>query len=130
MVNTGTVAKNIFRVVEHILLGDIHNIVHGYFLLQVIGNVNQILPNPFTVSYVTQLDVGNIIKIQIFHDRMRLDMIAKSIKGSIKNTYISKLRLHHREYEWTYDGGLIRNDGTTMLYLILKIINLATSIVI
>ena len=45
MVNTGTVAKNIFRVVEHILLGDIQNIVHGYFLLQVIGNVNKTLPN-------------------------------------------------------------------------------------
>ena len=50
MVNTGTVTNSIFRVVEHIILEDIQNIVHGYFLLQVIGNVNKILPNPLVVS--------------------------------------------------------------------------------
>ena len=49
MVNTGTDAKNIFRVVEQIILEYIQNIAHGYFLLQVIGNTNQILPNPLTL---------------------------------------------------------------------------------
>ena len=61
---------------------------------------------------------------------MRLDIIAKEVKGSIKNTYLSKLRIHCREYEWTYYGGIIRNDGTTMLYLIFKIINPATGIIV
>ena len=55
-------------------------------------------------------------------------MIAKAIKVSIKNKYLKKLRLHLREYERTYYGGLIRNDVTTMLYLIFKIINPATRI--
>ena len=49
MVNTGTGANNIFRVVEQIILGYIKNIAHGYFLLKLIGNENKILPNPFTV---------------------------------------------------------------------------------
>ena len=61
MVNTGTGAYNIFRVVEHIIIENIQNIVHEYFLLQVVGNVNTTLPNPFAVSYVTKLAVGNII---------------------------------------------------------------------
>ena len=56
-------------------------------------------------------------------------MIFKAIKGSIKNTYIRKLRLHCTKYEWRYDGGIIRNDGTTMIYLIFKRINPATRIV-
>ena len=63
MVNTGTGGKNIFRVVEHIILEDIKNIAHGYFSLQVIGNVNQILPDPLTVSALTQFSVGNDIEI-------------------------------------------------------------------
>ena len=49
MVNTGTGAKNIFRVVEQIIIEYIQNIARGYFLLQVIGNLNQILTNPLTV---------------------------------------------------------------------------------
>ena len=57
-------------------------------------------------------------------------MIAKAIKGSIKNTYIRKLKLHCRKYEQTYDGGLIRNDATNILYLRFKIINPATRIVV
>ena len=61
MVNTGTVVKKIFRVVEHILLEYIQNIVHGYLLLQVIGNVNQIHPDPLKVSTLTQSAIGNEI---------------------------------------------------------------------
>ena len=55
-------------------------------------------------------------------------MIAKAIKISIKNTYIRKLRLHHRKYGCTYGGKLISNDVTTMLYLIFKRINLDAGI--
>ena len=61
MVNTGTCAKNIFRAAEHIILEDIQNIVNWYFLMQVIGNVNKILPNPLTVSALTKLAFGNEI---------------------------------------------------------------------
>ena len=61
MVNNGTGANNIFRVVEHILLEDIQNIVYGYLLLQVIGNVNKIPPNHFTVPALIQLTVVNEI---------------------------------------------------------------------
>ena len=59
MVNTGTGANKIFRVVKYMILEDIQNILYGYFLVQVIGNVNKILPNPLTVSALTQLAVGN-----------------------------------------------------------------------
>ena len=55
-------------------------------------------------------------------------MIAKAIKVSIKNTYIKKLRLHRKKYGCTYDEKLIRNDGTTLFYLIFKRINLDTGI--
>ena len=61
MVNIGTGANILFRVIEHILLEDIQNTAHGYFLLQGIGNVNQILPNPLTVKALAQLDVGDEI---------------------------------------------------------------------
>ena len=61
MVNTGTGKDSIFRVVEQNILEDIQNIVHVYFLLQVIGNVNKILPNPLKVSALSQLAVGNEI---------------------------------------------------------------------
>ena len=50
-------------------------------------------------------------------------MIAKEIEGSITKTYQKKLRLHHREHSWIDNGGLIRNDVPTMLYLILKSTN-------
>ena len=49
MVDNGAVTNNIFREVEHIILEDIQNIAHGYFLLQLIGNVNQIIPNLLTL---------------------------------------------------------------------------------
>ena len=55
-------------------------------------------------------------------------MIDKIVEVSITNTYLRRLRLHSREYEWTYYGGLISNDGTNILYLIFKSINPATSI--
>ena len=61
MVNTGTGANNIFRVVEHIILEDIRNIVHGYFLLQVIGNVNQFIPNLSKLLALTKLADGNVL---------------------------------------------------------------------
>ena len=46
MVNTGTGSNNILRVVKHIMLEYIQNQAHGYFGLQGIGNVNQVLPKP------------------------------------------------------------------------------------
>ena len=55
-------------------------------------------------------------------------MIAKAVKGWIKKTYNRKLILHRRKYEWAYDGGIIRNDETTMLYFTFKRINLDTRI--
>ena len=61
MVDNGAGTNNIFREVEHIILEDIQNIAHGYFLLQVIGNVNQMIPNPLTVTSLTQLVFGNEI---------------------------------------------------------------------
>ena len=53
MVNPGIGTNNIFRVVEHILIEDIQNIVHGYLLLQVIEYINQIIPNPIKISALT-----------------------------------------------------------------------------
>ena len=57
-------------------------------------------------------------------------MIAKAIKGSIKNTYLRKLRLHCREYEWKLCWGDHIYDRITMIYLIFKIIKPDTSIVV
>ena len=81
MVNTGTGAKNIFTVIEHILLEYIQNNAHGYFGLKVIGNINLVLPNTLKISGLTQLAGGNAIEIQNFHDRVRSEMIAKAIEG-------------------------------------------------
>ena len=55
-------------------------------------------------------------------------MIAKAIGGSITNTSLKKLSLHWREHEWSDTGGLIRNYGPTMIYILFKRTNLATSI--
>ena len=50
-------------------------------------------------------------------------MITKAIEGSITKTYIRKLRISCREYECKDYGGIIGNDGPTILYLIFKRIN-------
>ena len=55
-------------------------------------------------------------------------MIAKAIEVSIPNTYITKIRLHRGAYEWKYSGVIIRNDGLTMLYRLVKIIKPDTRI--
>ena len=55
-------------------------------------------------------------------------MIAKASEELITKTYIKKLRLHHGEYEWTDDGGIVRNYGNTALCLLFKIISIDTSI--
>ena len=55
MVNTGAVLKNIFRVVEHILLEEIKNQSHGYFGLLGIVNAVDPLPIPLIVSALTHL---------------------------------------------------------------------------
>ena len=67
-------------------------------------------------------------EVQNFYDRVHSDMIAKVIEGSITKISFKKLRLHRREYEWADTGGIIRNYGPTMIYLLLKIINPAKSI--
>ena len=50
MVNTGSGSNKIFGVVDQIILEDIKNQARGYFWLQEIVNVNQVLTNPLTVS--------------------------------------------------------------------------------
>ena len=42
-------------------------------------------------------------------------MIAKAIEGSITNTYIKKLKFHIGSYECADAGGIIGNDGPTMI---------------
>ena len=59
---------------------------------------------------------------------MHSDIIAKEIECSIKKTPIKKPRLNHGVYECTYNGGIISNYWTTIIYLILKSINQATRI--
>ena len=55
-------------------------------------------------------------------------MIAKAIEGSITKTYLKKLRLHIREYEWIDSVSIISNYGSAMIYLIFKIIKPGTRI--
>ena len=47
-------------------------------------------------------------------------MIAKAIEVSITKTSLKKLRIRQREYKWSDTRGIIRNDGPTMIYLLLK----------
>ena len=130
MVQSGAVPKNIFRRVEQIKIADIHYQAHGYFGLSGIGNVvNNVLSNPLVVSDLLSL-ANNPQEVQHFFDRVRSYMIAKAIYVSIKNISLNKLRLHQREYEWADTGGLIRNDGPTMIYLIFKSINPAKMIAV
>ena len=60
MVNTVTVPKNIFRLVEQIILEEVKSQAHGYFGLIVIGNAVDNLPIPFTVSSLTQLSDNSV----------------------------------------------------------------------
>ena len=55
-------------------------------------------------------------------------MIDKEIEVSVTKTTLKKIRFSQGEYEWTESGGIIRNDGPTMLYLLFKTINPDTSI--
>ena len=47
-------------------------------------------------------------------------MISKEIEVSIVNKSLKKLSVYQGENKWADSGGIIRNDGTTMLYLIFK----------
>ena len=55
-------------------------------------------------------------------------MIAKEFEGSIKKIPLKKIRLHRWEYEWADTGGIINNDGPTMIWLLLEGINPDTRI--
>ena len=43
---------------------------------------------------------------------------------------LNKIWLHQGEYEWVGTGGLIRNDGFTIIHLLFKSINPSTRIVV
>ena len=55
-------------------------------------------------------------------------MIAKAIDSSITKTSLKKIRLRQGGYQLAETGGLIINYGPTILYLLLKIINIDTRI--
>ena len=78
-----------------------------------IGNYVAPLPIPLIVSDLTHLSENygtSSVEIKIIFDRMRLDMIAKSIEGQITKTYLNKLRLCCGVYECTDGGVIISND--------------------
>ena len=52
------------------------------------------------------------------------DMISKTIYVSIIKTLSRQIRLFLREYEWVDSGSFIGNDGSNMLYIVFKFINL------
>ena len=123
MVETGAGPNKIFRQVEKIQDRDIHHQSHVYYGIIGIGNVGNIaLPDPLLVLSLQKLN-GSTQQVQKFYDRVRSDMIAKEIQGSIKNTYLEKLSLHRGVYEWVDTGGIIKNDVTRMLNLIFKSMN-------
>ena len=128
MVDTGIGAKNVFRRLQQIHLVDTNHQANGYFGLLGFGNVgNQVLPNSLVVSTLQKLD-KNLQKVQDFYDSVISDMIAKAMEDSITTTSIKKLQFHRGEYVWSDEGCLLSNDGTTMIYLLLKSINPATRI--
>ena len=71
MVDIGVGVKNIFKVVEKIRISYMHVQKFGYFVLKGIGNVDQVLPNPFTISALTHLVGGNAIETQKLYHRVR-----------------------------------------------------------
>ena len=120
MVENGTVAKNIFSQVYQIKIVDMHHQAHGYFVLISIGIIgNSILPKPLVVSYLQNL-ASSANQVHNFYDKARSDMTAKEIEGSIKSKSLKKLRIHQGEYECNHNGGIIRNDGPTMICILLK----------
>ena len=56
MVDTGAGADNIFRQVEQIQIADMHTQAFRYFVLQIIENLNQAVPDPLIVKYLQNLD--------------------------------------------------------------------------
>ena len=79
MVDTSTDAKTIFRQVDQIQISEMHHQSHGCFLLQGIVNVvNQFFPTPLMVSDLLNL-CKNAQEVKKIHDRVRSDMIAKTI---------------------------------------------------
>ena len=94
LVDTGSGKNKIFWRVYHIQIAYMHHETHGYFRLIGIGNLgNQILPNPFGVLALQNLD-NYPQEVQNFYDRVRSDTTANEIEGSITKTDINKLRLH------------------------------------
>ena len=105
-----------------------HHQAHGYFGLLGIVNVgSNVLTNPLIVSDLHNLS-GSAPQVQNLYDRVRSYMITKAINGSIINTYIKKIKVHWGEYELSDNGGIIRNNGPTMIYLLFKSINRDTRI--
>ena len=95
MVQTGEGNNNIFRQVEKINIADMHIKVFGYFVLQVIINVKQVLTNRLVVSDLQNLS-NTLQEVQNFYGRVHSYMIANEIESSITNTSLNKLRLHIR----------------------------------
>ena len=58
----------------------------------VVINVVNILPNILVISALLNLFTSSQ-EVHKFYDKVRSDMIAKVIEGSIKNIYLKKLRL-------------------------------------
>ena len=101
---------------------------HGYFGSLGIGNaVNLVLLNILVVSALQNL-ANNAQELHNAYDRVRSDMIAKKMDGLVKYTFLKKLSIYLGECEWADSGGIIRNNGTNMLHLLLKSTNPATPI--
>ena len=69
------------------------------FLLQGIGNVDISLLVPLTVSYLANLAGGDAVEMQNKYDRVRSNITAQAVEGSITKIYFKKLRLHHGLYK-------------------------------
>ena len=50
------------------------------------------------------------------------------MRDKFSKTYLKKLNIHYKEYEWTDAGGIIMNDLPTILYPLFKIIEPYTRI--
>ena len=89
------------------------------------------LPIPLSVLPLTHLSdnhATSAMEMNNFYDSVLSDMLSKEIDGSIIKTSLNKLRLHCGEYECAEAGGILSNDGHTMLHIIFKSINPATRI--
>ena len=93
MEKTEAVNKNTCLQLKQIYITDTKTQAWVYFVLKIMGNITQAIPDPLTALYLVNI-ASTAIEEQNLFDRFLAKIISKAIEGSITNTLLKKLRLH------------------------------------